>query len=81
LSGTLGFGQDLGFPRLDVYETENEVVASCEVPGLDKREDVNIDIDNNVLTVSGTINRTHEAKEERRCEEAWEISSLFFFPF
>lgn len=64
LSGTLGFGQNLGFPRIDVYESENEVVASCDVPGLEKREDVNIDINNNVLTVSGTINRSREVKEE-----------------
>jgi len=63
-SGTLGFGQNLGFPRIDVYESENEVVASCDVPGLEKREDVNIDINNNVLTVSGTINRSREVKEE-----------------
>jgi HSP20 family protein len=32
-----------------VYETENEVVAACDIPGLEKKEDVNIDIDKNVV--------------------------------
>ncbi|WP_066371535.1 Hsp20/alpha crystallin family protein [Neobacillus fumarioli] len=56
--------QHLGNIRVDVHETANEVVATCDIPGLEKKEDVNIDIENNVLTVSGTINRSHEVKEE-----------------
>ena len=40
-------------------------MASCEVSVLEKREDVNIDMDNNVHTVSvTTINQSHEAKKE-----------------
>jgi HSP20 family protein len=54
-----------GNPRVDVYETENEVVASCDIPGLEKKEDINIDIDNNVLTISGSVNRVNEIKEEK----------------
>jgi HSP20 family protein len=59
-----GFAQSFGHMNVDVYETENEVVASCDIPGLEKKEDVNIDIDNNVLTISGTLNKTHEVKDE-----------------
>ncbi|WP_028403223.1 Hsp20/alpha crystallin family protein [Ectobacillus panaciterrae] len=51
--------------RIDVHETENEVVAICDIPGLEKKEDVNIDIENNKLTISGTINRTNEIREGR----------------
>lgn len=50
--------------RVDVHETANEVVATCDIPGLEKKEDVNIDIENNSLQISGTINRTNEIKEE-----------------
>ena len=57
-------GQKLGIPSIDVYETENEVVASCDIPGLEKKEDVNIDIDTNVLSISGTINKVNETREE-----------------
>lgn len=59
-----GLGQNFGNLSIDVYETENEVVASCDIPGLEKKEDVNIDIDNNILSIHGTINRVDEVKEE-----------------
>ncbi|WP_018131427.1 Hsp20/alpha crystallin family protein [Effusibacillus pohliae] len=62
LTGTEG---NFGVPRIDVYETDNEVVATCDLPGLEKKEDVQIDIDNNVLTISGTINRVNEVRDER----------------
>lgn len=59
------FGQQqFGNMNVDVYETEREVVATCDMPGLEKKEDVSIDIDNNVLTVSGVINRVNEVKGE-----------------
>ncbi|MDX8364019.1 Hsp20/alpha crystallin family protein [Cytobacillus sp. IB215665] len=54
----------LGMIRVDVYETSNEVVATCDIPGLEKKEDVNIEIDNNVLNISGSINRTDDVKDE-----------------
>ncbi|KKB24228.1 Hsp20/alpha crystallin family protein, partial [Staphylococcus carnosus] len=50
--------------KVEVYETENEVVATCDIPGLEKSEDVNIDIENNVLTISGSMNKTNETKEK-----------------
>ncbi len=58
------FGQSFGEPRVDIYETENEVVATCDLPGLEKKDDVNIFVDNNVLHISGTINRVNEVREE-----------------
>lgn len=59
-----GFNQNFGNINVDVYENENEVVATCDIPGLEKKEDVNIDIDNNVLSISGILNRENEVKEE-----------------
>lgn len=59
-----GFGQNFGNPSIDVYETEKEVVAKCDIPGLEKKEDVNIEIDNNVLMISGTVNKVNEMKDE-----------------
>lgn len=55
-----------GFGRIsvDVYETEHEVVAACEIPGLEKKEDVHIEVEDNRLSVSGTLNRVNEAKDE-----------------
>nr|WP_238480705.1 Hsp20/alpha crystallin family protein [Desulforadius tongensis] len=51
-------------PRIDVYETENEVVVSCEIPGIERKEDLNVYIDDNVLTISGNVSKVHEVKEE-----------------
>lgn len=56
--------QQFGSHRVDIHETEHEVVATCDLPGLEKKEDVHIDVDGSVLTIAGTVNRTHEVKEE-----------------
>ena len=50
---------------MDVHEDEkaNQVTASFELPGL-KKEDVNIDVHNNVLTVSGE-SRVDAEREEK----------------
>ncbi|MEG6616118.1 Hsp20/alpha crystallin family protein [Peptococcaceae bacterium 1198_IL3148] len=51
--------------RVDVHETDTEVVATCDIPGLEKKEDIDIDvIDNNLLSISASISRTSEVKEE-----------------
>lgn len=65
LPAAFGFNQDFGAPRIDVHETENEVIAHCEIAGLDKKEDVDIHVDPQTLTITGTINRFNEVKEEQ----------------
>lgn len=59
-----GLGQNFGLPNIDIHETEKEVVATCDIPGLEKKEDVYIDVDNNTLTISGTINKVNEVREK-----------------
>ncbi|KZT24104.1 HSP20-like chaperone [Neolentinus lepideus HHB14362 ss-1] len=51
-------------PRMDVHEDaeKNVVTATFELPGL-RKEDVNIDIHNNQLTVSGET-KQDESREE-----------------
>lgn len=58
--------QESGFNgiRTDLYETETEVVAKCDIPGLEKKDDLRIEIQNNMLTISGSINKTEEMKEK-----------------
>ncbi|KAI0683266.1 HSP20-like chaperone [Cytidiella melzeri] len=53
-AGTDAPGQRSMRPRMDVHEDAqtNTVTATFELPGL-KKEDVNIDIHNNVLSISG----------------------------
>ena len=64
-SADFGANREFGMPKVDVYETENEVVATCDIPGLEKKDDIHIHInEQNLLTISGTIQRSNEIKEE-----------------
>jgi HSP20 family protein len=65
LPSAFSFGEGVGIHRTDVYETENEVVVSCEVPGLEKKEDVQLDVNGDVLTIAGVIHRSNEIKAEQ----------------
>ncbi|MNI82107.1 Acid shock protein [compost metagenome] len=62
---TFGFQQEFGAPRMDVYQTDNEVVAHCEIAGLERKEDVDIQMERGMLTISGQISRSNEIKEEQ----------------
>ncbi len=56
--------KQFGGMRVDVHETERDVIATCDIPGLTRKEDVNIQIEHNVLTISGTINKIVDVSEE-----------------
>ena len=58
------FNQEWEVPRIDVYETDTEVVASCEIPGVENKDNIQIDVHDQHLTISGVINRLEEQKEE-----------------
>ena len=48
-------------PSVDIFENKNEIVLEAELPGMNV-EDVNISIENNVLTLHGE--RRFEKKDE-----------------
>ncbi len=49
-------------PSVDIFENQNEIVLEAELPGM-RPEDVNISIENNVLTIHGE--RKFEKKDEQ----------------
>jgi len=49
--------------RTDVIETADELIATLEVPGV-RPEDVEITVDNNVLTVSGEKRQAWQSGDE-----------------
>lgn len=56
--------QDL-VPAMDVVEHENEYIVKTEMPGV-KKDDIQVSIENGVLTISGeTKSETKEEKEGR----------------
>jgi HSP20 family protein len=50
-------------PAVDVYEDEHNLVLKLEVPGVNE-EDLNVSLENNLLTVSGERKFEKEEKEE-----------------
>jgi HSP20 family protein len=48
-------------PALDVYDEKDNFVVKAELPGL-KKEDIDINVHNGVLTISGE--RKHEAEKQ-----------------
>lgn len=46
------FDEDLFFPKVDVYETEKEIVISAELPGIEEK-DIDISLSGSALTISG----------------------------
>jgi HSP20 family protein len=59
-------------PAVDIYETENEVVLTAEVPGVDEK-DIEIKVEDNTLTLRGERKFEKETKEENfhRIERAY----------
>ncbi|MGH3039473.1 MAG: Hsp20/alpha crystallin family protein [Gaiellaceae bacterium] len=51
-------------PSVDVWETENELVLSFDLPGI-AEDDIAVELEDNVLTVSGERQRTSEHSNER----------------
>ena len=49
-------------PAMDLVENENAFVLKADLPGLSE-SDVNIELDNNVLTISGERKSEHEDRE------------------
>ena len=67
-------------PPVDIYETDNrEIVLKVEIPGL-KREDIDLTVENNTLTVRGERQREQSVKDEQyhRIERAYGSFSRSF---
>ena len=50
-------------PRVDISETEKEIKIRMDVPGL-KKEDLNVEVTENMIALSGVVNKTEEEKGE-----------------
>jgi HSP20 family protein len=50
-------------PPMDLVETEDHFVLKADLPGLTE-SDVNIEVESNVLTISGERKTEHEAKKD-----------------
>ncbi len=51
------------FPPVDIREDANSIYLKAEIPGV-KKEDLNISLDNDVLTIKGEKKQENDVKEE-----------------
>jgi HSP20 family protein len=66
-------GTGTWIPSVSVEETENELILIAELPGL-KPTDVDVQLENNVLTIRGMKMEERKEGEENRRFHVWERS-------
>ncbi len=60
------------YPAMDITETDNEVIATLELPGL-RHDDIKVSVKNDILTVSGEKKqeKVHENENVHRVERTY----------
>jgi HSP20 family protein len=77
------FFRSVGAPRMDVSETESEIVVECDLPGV-KTEEVDIGLDGDRLTIRGerTADREEKGKNFYLAERSFgAFSRSLILPF
>lgn len=52
-----------GSMKVDVHETVTEIIVTCDIPGLEKDDDIQIYVEQNMLSIRGFINTATEFNE------------------
>jgi len=63
LENMFDFPRTTQLPRIDMYETDNEIVVSAEIPGVESKDDIDVSITDNQLSLSGEIKRTRDISD------------------
>jgi HSP20 family protein len=53
-----------GYPRVNVHETDQEVIVTADIPGIDPK-DIHIDVNDDMFTISGKIEDEKEEKDKK----------------
>lgn len=64
-NGLSAFEDRRGMPALNIKEDENELVLELRVPGMN-REDIHLDYNDGILTISGERNEEREEKDKEK---------------
>lgn len=51
-------------PRVDLYQTEQEVVATAEIPGIESKNDIEITLTPDSISLRGELKHGQDIKEE-----------------
>lgn len=69
--GLPAFGTAVGYvPPIELIETPEAILLTCELPGMTEK-DIELVIENNVLTIAGEKKATYPAGFEEEKEESW----------
>ncbi|OQP48938.1 Hsp20/alpha crystallin family protein [Niastella populi] len=71
----MGMGRALTTPAVNITENKNHFEISVAAPGL-KKNDFNIDVDDNMLTISSEKEEKKEEKDERCTRKEYNYSSF-----
>ncbi|MDN5294456.1 MAG: hypothetical protein PWQ91_243 [Eubacteriales bacterium] len=58
------FPFDAATPRIDMYETEKEIVVKAELPGIEDKNNIEISVSEDTLSISGKYSESKEVKKE-----------------
>ena len=68
-------GRIMNMPAVNITEQKNDYLVSLAAPGM-KKEDFNIDVDGNMLTISSEKEETKEEKEKKFTRKEYNYSSF-----
>lgn len=74
-SSNLFLGRTMTMPAVNIVENKEDYMVSLAVPGM-KKEDFNIDVDGNMLTISSEKEERKEEKEDKYTRKEYNYSSF-----
>lgn len=51
-------------PRIDVHQTADEVIAIAELPGVESKEDIEVEVTDDTISLRGEFRRHHDVRDE-----------------
>lgn len=68
----------IGFPKVDIVETNKEIIITANIPGLSLR-DILIEVNESVILISGQVNKQHITSNKEKKFYRYERESGSFF--
>lgn len=68
---------NMGFPKVNISETEKEIVVTANVPGISS-EDISVEVNDNILTLSGQMMKENKEEDKNKKYYRYERESGSF---
>jgi len=57
-------GRDAGIPRIDITQDGNDIVVTAEIPGVASKDDIEVTLTADSITIRGEVKREKEVRDE-----------------